>query len=83
MNPLIQTYSPIYLIFPEKGLGSIPSILELPNPVRETKMPERQTKAGNQEFKSLNVYVNLMNKFCFHVYAQKSLIISEIGNVYF
>ena len=24
-----------------------------------------------------------LNNFCFHVYAQKSLIISEIGNVHF
>ena len=33
-----------------------------------------------------NAYVdlwNMPNNFCFHVYAQKSLIISEIGNVYF
>ena len=26
---------------------------------------------------------NMLNNFCFHVYAQKSQIISEIGNVYF
>ena len=25
----------------------------------------------------------MLNNFCFHVYAQKSLIISEIGNEYF
>ena len=25
----------------------------------------------------------MLNNFCFHVYAQKSLIMSEIGNVYF
>ena len=25
----------------------------------------------------------MLNNFCFHVYGQKSLIISEIGNVYF
>ena len=26
---------------------------------------------------------NMLNNFCFHIFAQKSLIISEIGNVYF
>ena len=26
---------------------------------------------------------DILNNFCFHVYAQKSLIRSEIGNVYF
>ena len=40
-------------------------------------MSERQTKAGNQE------RYEVLENFCFHVYAQKSLIISEIGNVYF
>ena len=50
-------------------------------------------KSWDQEFQSLNVIenfenietypLNMLNNFCFHVYAQKSLIISEIGNVYF
>ena len=57
-------------------------------------MSECQTKAGNQEcFAKLAKLANLqnlqidpwdmLNNFCFHVYAQKSLIINEIGNVYF
>ena len=44
-------------------------------------MPERQTKAGNQEnFQNFQKYQNfhtlsldMLNNFCFHVYAQKSL----------
>ena len=32
---------------------------------------------------SHSLTLNMLNNFCFHVYAQKSLIISEIGNVYF
>ena len=40
-------------------------------------MSERQTKAGNQELEKLS-------HFCFHVYAQKSLIIvGENVNVFF
>ena len=54
-------------------------------------MSERQTKAGNQEcFAKLANLQNLqidpwdmLNNFCFHVYAQKSLFIGENDNVYF
>ena len=42
------------------------------------KMSERQTKAGNQEHSltlSLShlITLDMLNNFCFHVYAQKSL----------
>ena len=45
-------------------------------------MSECQTKAGNQEcFEKLGKsWENLLNNFCFHVYAQKSLFIGEDGN---
>ena len=51
-------------------------------------MSERQTKAGNQEcFAKLAKLANLqidpwgmLNNFCFHVYALKSLFIGENGN---
>ena len=57
-------------------------------------MSECQTKAGNQELQSLNVLqklpklshsltLDMLNNFCFHVYAQKSLIIGENGNDFF
>ena len=59
----------------------------------QLKMSECQTKAGNQEFQSLNVIDNfdyfendpwdMLNNFCFHVYAQKSLFIAENCNGYF
>jgi len=55
-------------------------------------MSERQTKAGNKEcIENLKKLRNLqtidpwdmLNNFCFHVYAQKSLFIGENDNVYF
>ena len=51
-------------------------------------MSERQTKAGNQECfaKLANLQIDpwdMLNNFCFHVYAQKSLFIGENDNVYF
>ena len=56
-------------------------------------MSECQTKAGNQEFQSLNVIDNfdnfenypwdMLNKFCFYVYAQMSLFMGENDNVFF
>ena len=60
-------------------------------------MSECQTKAGNQEcFAKLANLQNLqnlqtlqidpwdmLNNFCFHVYAQKSLFIGENDNEYF
>ena len=42
------------------------------------KMSESQTKAGNHL-----LTLDILNNFCFHVYAQKSLIIGENGNVFF
>ena len=37
-----------------------------------------------ENFENIKNYPwDMLNNFCFHVYAQKSLIISEIGNVYF
>ena len=49
-------------------------------------MSESQTGAGNQEFQSLNVIENypwdMLNNFCFHVYAQKSLFTGENGNAF-
>ena len=58
-------------------------------------MSESQTKAGNQrKFENFKKFENLkfkiaqvdprdmLNKFCFHVYAQKSLFISENCNVF-
>ena len=57
--------------------------------VEDKKMPERQTKAGNQEFcktcktlshshtvsysVSYSLTLDMLNNFCFHLYAQKSL----------
>ena len=41
------------------------------------KMSERQTKAGNQEH---SLTLDMLNNFCFHVCAQKSLFIGENGN---
>ena len=48
----------------------------------DNKMSERQTKTGKQEFQGLDVIENseklekrsldMLNNFCFHVYAQKS-----------
>ena len=60
-------------------------------------MPECQTKAGYQEcFEKLeklsqfsqlslshSLTLDMLNNFCFHVYAQKSLIIGENGNDFF
>ena len=56
------------------------------------KMSQCQTKAGNQECQSLNVIENyqniengpqdMLNKFCFHVHAQKSLFIGENANAF-
>ena len=60
-------------------------------------MSERQTKAGNQEhFLTLtrshsltlslshsHLTLDMLNNFCFHVYAQKSLFIGENDNVFF
>ena len=60
-------------------------------------MSECRTGAGNQEFQSLNVIENLktsclvvkfdrwdmLNKFCFHVHAHKSLFIAENCNAFF
>ena len=48
-------------------------------------MSERQTKAGNQErfltltnvFLSHSLSLDMVNNFCFHVYAQKSLSYSH------
>ena len=54
------------------------------------KMFECQTKAGNQEcmnvlnnFISHSLTLDMLNNFCFHVYAQKSLFIVENCNVVF
>ena len=48
------------------------------------KMSERQTKAGNQKkFEILKFKIaqvdprDMLNKFCFHLYAQKSLFIGQ------
>ena len=49
-------------------------------------MSECQTKAGNQEcFEKLthSLTLDMLNNFCFHVYAQYSLIIGENGNCFF
>ena len=51
-------------------------------------MSERQTKAGNQEcFANLqNLQIDpwdMLNNFCFHVYAQNSLFIGENDNEFF
>ena len=54
-------------------------------------MSEHQTKAGNQEnskiqIQNSNVYVDpwdMLNNFCFHVYAQKSLFMGENGTAFF
>ena len=59
-----------------------------------TKMSECQTKAGNQEcFEKITHFhyfcyshsltLDMQNNFCFHVYAQKSLIIAENCNDFF
>ena len=54
------------------------------------KMSESQTKAGNQgkfeilKFKIAQVYPrDMLNNFCFHLYAQKSLFIAENCNGFF
>ena len=39
----------------------------------------------NSKFKINNAYVDhwdMLNNFCFHVYAQKSLFVGENGNVF-
>ena len=55
-------------------------------------MSERHTKAGNQAHSlshsltfSLihSLSLDMLNNFCFHVYAQKSLFIGEDGNAFF
>ena len=58
-------------------------------------MSERQTKAGNQitlshsltlsSFHSLihSLSLDMLNKFCFHVWAQKSLFVAENCNAFF
>ena len=46
-------------------------------------MSECQTKAGNQEHSlTHSLSLNILNNFCFHVYAQKSLFIGENANVF-
>ena len=63
------------------------------------KMSESQTKAGNhrkfEKFENFKKFENLkfkiaqvdprdmLNNFCFHVYAQKSLFIAENCNAFF
>ena len=48
------------------------------------KISERQTKAGNlANLHSHSLTLDMLNNFCFHVYAQKSLFIGENDNVYF
>ena len=48
-------------------------------------MFERQTKAGNQEFQSYEKLHpwDMLNNFCFHVYAQKSLFIGDMAMLFF
>ena len=56
-------------------------------------MSESQTKAGNQrkfsKFENLKFKIaqvdprDMLNNFCFHVYAQKSLFIAENCNAFF
>ena len=56
-------------------------------------MSECQTKAGNQKCLaklakltlsiSHSLTLDMLNNFCFHVYAQKSLFIGENDNEYF
>ena len=59
-------------------------------------MSESQTKAGNQEnfknYKKLKILKfkiaqvdprDMLNNFCFHLYAQKSLFIGENCNAFF
>ena len=49
---------------------------------RNLKLSECQTKAGNLELSlSLVDPRDMQNNICFHVYAQKSLLIGENGNV--
>ena len=54
----------------------------------QLKMSESQTKAGNQEClsklsRSHSLSLDMLNKFCFHVYAEKSLFIAENCNGFF
>ena len=59
-------------------------------------MSECQTKAGNQEYfekleklslsllsLSHSLTLDMLNNFCFHVYAEKSLFKGEKGNAFF
>ena len=57
------------------------------------KMSECQTKAGNQECLaklaklslsiSHSLTLDMLNNFCFHVYAQKSVFIGQNVNAFF
>ena len=46
-------------------------------------MSECQTKAGNQEFQSWNVYETLKNLTCWTTFVFMSLLIGEKGNAFF
>ena len=44
-------------------------------------MSECQNKLETRNILSLTLSLNILNNFCFHVYAQKSLFIGENANV--